>query len=221
VSPATRDAFLSETEIDRGARRVDRRRLPYRAELDQSGALLRALGAGVPAVVYDVGGLAEPVRAFGRAASSRRTTSTALARRSRAARRPDALARGAAGRCARARRAHLGRRRAGAPRPLPGAPVIFRRDRFGELIRRQLDLFAEDERELCARRRARSGVRRADREDAEEAYGTTSSCSRRSRTRSGAARHVRRDARRRHAEAYEQAFERAAEPRFRSPRREA
>jgi glycogen synthase len=37
---------------------------PYRAELDQSGALLRALGAGVPAVVYDVGGLAEPVRAF-------------------------------------------------------------------------------------------------------------------------------------------------------------
>jgi glycosyltransferase involved in cell wall biosynthesis len=38
---------------------------PYRAELDQSGALLRALGAGVPAVVYDVGGLPEPVRAFG------------------------------------------------------------------------------------------------------------------------------------------------------------
>ena len=38
---------------------------PYRPELDQSGALLRALGAGVPAVVYDVGGLAEPVRAFG------------------------------------------------------------------------------------------------------------------------------------------------------------
>ena len=38
---------------------------PYRAELDQSAALLRALGAGVPAVVYDVGGLAEPVRAYG------------------------------------------------------------------------------------------------------------------------------------------------------------
>jgi glycosyltransferase involved in cell wall biosynthesis len=38
---------------------------PYRAELDQSGALLQALGAGVPAVVYDVGGLAEPVAAFG------------------------------------------------------------------------------------------------------------------------------------------------------------
>ncbi len=37
---------------------------PYRAELDQSGALLRALGAGVPAVAYDVGGIAEPIRRF-------------------------------------------------------------------------------------------------------------------------------------------------------------
>jgi glycosyltransferase involved in cell wall biosynthesis len=37
---------------------------PYRPEIDQSGALLQALGAGVPAIVYDVGGLAEPVRAF-------------------------------------------------------------------------------------------------------------------------------------------------------------
>ncbi len=37
---------------------------PYRPEIDQSGALLQALGAGVPAIVYDVGGLAEPVRSF-------------------------------------------------------------------------------------------------------------------------------------------------------------
>jgi glycosyltransferase involved in cell wall biosynthesis len=37
---------------------------PYRAELDQSGALLQALGAGVPAVVYDVGGLGEVVERF-------------------------------------------------------------------------------------------------------------------------------------------------------------
>ena len=37
---------------------------PYRPEIDQSGALLRALGAGVPVVTYDVGGLAEPVRRF-------------------------------------------------------------------------------------------------------------------------------------------------------------
>jgi glycosyltransferase involved in cell wall biosynthesis len=38
---------------------------PYRPEIDQSGALLQALGAGVPAVVYDVGGLGEVVRTFG------------------------------------------------------------------------------------------------------------------------------------------------------------
>lgn len=37
---------------------------PYAPELDQSGALLQALGAGVPAVVYDIGGLGEVVRAF-------------------------------------------------------------------------------------------------------------------------------------------------------------
>jgi glycosyltransferase involved in cell wall biosynthesis len=38
---------------------------PYRPEIDQSGALLQALGAGVPAIVYDVGGLTEPIRTFG------------------------------------------------------------------------------------------------------------------------------------------------------------
>jgi glycosyltransferase involved in cell wall biosynthesis len=58
-------AFLPEAEIDRALAESTVAIFPYRAELDQSGALLRALGAGVPAVVYDVGGLAEPVRAFG------------------------------------------------------------------------------------------------------------------------------------------------------------
>ncbi len=38
---------------------------PYRPEIDQSGALLQALGAGVPAVVYDVGGLGEIVASYG------------------------------------------------------------------------------------------------------------------------------------------------------------
>jgi glycosyltransferase involved in cell wall biosynthesis len=59
------DAFLPEAEIDRALAASAVAVFPYRAELDQSGALLRALGAGVPAVVYDVGGLPEPVRAFG------------------------------------------------------------------------------------------------------------------------------------------------------------
>jgi glycosyltransferase involved in cell wall biosynthesis len=57
--------YLPEAELDRALGEATVALFPYRAELDQSGALLRALGAGVPAVVYDVGGLAEPVRAFG------------------------------------------------------------------------------------------------------------------------------------------------------------
>ena len=50
--------------------------------------------------------------------------------------------------------------------------MILRRDRFGDLVRRQLDLFAEDEADLL--QEAVDAERRydeADREDAEEAYG--------------------------------------------------
>src|SRR5262249_44765963 len=57
--------YLRGQEIDRALGEATAALFPYGAELDQSGALLRALGAGVPVVVYDVGGLAEPVRAFG------------------------------------------------------------------------------------------------------------------------------------------------------------
>ncbi len=57
--------YLSETDVDRALGDATVALFPYRAELDQSGALLRALGAGVPAVVYDVGGLPEPVREHG------------------------------------------------------------------------------------------------------------------------------------------------------------
>lgn len=57
--------YLSSTELDRALSEATVAVFPYRAELDQSGALLQALGAGVPAVVYDVAGLGEPVRAFG------------------------------------------------------------------------------------------------------------------------------------------------------------
>src|SRR5581483_12399783 len=51
-------------EIDRAFGDATVAVFPYRPELDQSGALLRALGAGVPVVAYDVGGIAEPVRRF-------------------------------------------------------------------------------------------------------------------------------------------------------------
>ena len=50
--------------------------------------------------------------------------------------------------------------------------MIFRRDRFSELVRRQLDLFAEDEAELL--REAEEAERvydAAERDEAEEAYG--------------------------------------------------
>jgi len=57
--------YLPQAEVDRALGDATVAVFPYRPELDQSGALLRALGAGVPAVAYDVGGIAEPVRAFG------------------------------------------------------------------------------------------------------------------------------------------------------------
>jgi glycosyltransferase involved in cell wall biosynthesis len=57
--------FLTDAELDRALGGATVALFPYRPELDQSGALLRALGAGVPAVAYDVGGIAEPVERFG------------------------------------------------------------------------------------------------------------------------------------------------------------
>lgn len=56
--------YLSPPEVDRAFGEATLALFPYRAELDQSGALLQALGAGVPAVAYDVAGIAEPVRRY-------------------------------------------------------------------------------------------------------------------------------------------------------------
>jgi glycosyltransferase involved in cell wall biosynthesis len=57
--------YLSQGELDRALAEATVAVFPYRAELDQSGAMLQALGAGVPVIAYDVGGLAEPVERFG------------------------------------------------------------------------------------------------------------------------------------------------------------
>jgi glycosyltransferase involved in cell wall biosynthesis len=57
--------YLPQAEVDRAFGEATVAVFPYRSELDQSGALLRALGAGVPAIAYDVGGVAEPVLRFG------------------------------------------------------------------------------------------------------------------------------------------------------------
>jgi glycosyltransferase involved in cell wall biosynthesis len=56
--------YLGRAELERALAEATVAVFPYAAELDQSGALLQALGAGVPAVVYDVGGLGEVVRRF-------------------------------------------------------------------------------------------------------------------------------------------------------------
>lgn len=56
--------YLPDAELDRALGDATVAVFPYRPELDQSGALLRALGAGVPVVAYDVGGIAEPVRRY-------------------------------------------------------------------------------------------------------------------------------------------------------------
>jgi glycosyltransferase involved in cell wall biosynthesis len=57
--------YLTADEVDAALGESTVAVFPYRPEIDQSGALLRALGAGVPVVAYDVAGLAEPVRRYG------------------------------------------------------------------------------------------------------------------------------------------------------------
>lgn len=57
--------YLGRAEVEQALSEATVAAFPYAAELDQSGALLQALGAGLPAVVYDVGGLGEVVGRFG------------------------------------------------------------------------------------------------------------------------------------------------------------
>ncbi len=57
--------YAADATVDAALARTTVAVFPYRDELDQSGALMRALGAGVPAAAYDVGGIAEPVLRFG------------------------------------------------------------------------------------------------------------------------------------------------------------
>jgi glycosyltransferase involved in cell wall biosynthesis len=57
--------YLPPAEFERALSNATVAIFPYRAELDQSGAMLQSLGAGIPAVAYDVGGLAEPIARYG------------------------------------------------------------------------------------------------------------------------------------------------------------
>jgi glycosyltransferase involved in cell wall biosynthesis len=57
--------YLPDSELRRALSEATVGLFPYRDEIDLSGALLQVLGAGVPAIVYDVGGLGELVGRFG------------------------------------------------------------------------------------------------------------------------------------------------------------
>lgn len=57
--------YLPEAELRRALSESTVALFPYRAEIDVSGALLQVLGAGIPAIVYDIGGLGEVVGRFG------------------------------------------------------------------------------------------------------------------------------------------------------------
>jgi glycosyltransferase involved in cell wall biosynthesis len=57
--------YLPGSELRRALSESTVALFPYRAEIDVSGALLQVLGAGVPAIVYDIGGLGEVVSRFG------------------------------------------------------------------------------------------------------------------------------------------------------------
>jgi glycosyltransferase involved in cell wall biosynthesis len=57
--------FLPRAELERALSEATVGLFPYRPEIDLSGALLLTLGAGVPAIVYDIGGLGELVGRYG------------------------------------------------------------------------------------------------------------------------------------------------------------
>jgi hypothetical protein len=94
--------------------------------------------------------------------------------------------------------------------------VIFRRGRFGDLVRRQLDLFAEDEAGLVAEaEELERGYDAAERDEAEEAYGDlqlvyAAIVERLEEVRDGYARTIDDDARK----DYERAFDREARRRY-------
>jgi glycosyltransferase involved in cell wall biosynthesis len=57
--------YLPDSELRRALSQATVGLFPYREEVDLSGALLQTLGAGVPAIVYDIGGLGEVVGRYG------------------------------------------------------------------------------------------------------------------------------------------------------------
>jgi len=97
--------------------------------------------------------------------------------------------------------------------------VILRRNRFAELVRRQLDLFELDDAALLSEaREAEEAWRRAGRDDAEEAYGdwqlvVEAMAERLSEIRDTFASTLEEEP----ADAYRRSFDHAAEKRFGVP----
>jgi len=56
--------YVPDSELRRALSEATVALFPYRAEIDVSGALMQVLGAGVPAIVYDIGGLGDVVGRF-------------------------------------------------------------------------------------------------------------------------------------------------------------
>ncbi len=57
--------FLPRDEMRRALSEATVSLFPYKPEIDLSGALLQSLGAGIPSIVYDIGGLGELVGRYG------------------------------------------------------------------------------------------------------------------------------------------------------------
>ncbi len=165
--------YLPDAELRRALSEATVALFPYRAEIDVSGALLQVLGAGVPAIVYDVGGLGEVVGRFAAGAVVPAGDVEAMASAlDRILGCPEALSTARLGRGEGARRAHVGRVCRSAPRAVSRARLMFRRGRFHDLVERQLDLFAADEASLLEEAREADAAWTSARPDeSEELYG--------------------------------------------------
>ena len=164
--------YLPDSELRRALSESTVALFPYRAEIDVSGALLQVLGAGLPAIVYDVGGLGEVVGRFGAGTVVPPGDVDAMsAALEHLLGDTQALASARAG-AERARDgAHLGRVRRRSSRPVSRARVIFRRGRFRELVDRQLDLFASETDLLDEAAAADAAWTGADADESEELFG--------------------------------------------------
>ena len=164
--------YLPPAELERALSDATIALFPYRAELDQSGALLQALGAGCC-------GRLRRRRTLRTDPALRRWQGRPRGRPRRADRGGRRAAERSRRACLRARRCRTCTERAdlgglGGSRhlPLPESQMIFRRGRFGAVIATQLDLFELNYVYVIEEVNERlEAYNRAQRDEAEELYG--------------------------------------------------